>query len=138
MSTWQASLGGVTLVAGVAGCAIPGGHAPGLGHVTPQAVESLQVAGSSRSEILMTLGAPDRRLYDDRVFGYLWSEALVTLIVPAGYQTGAVTVWGKRMLMIEFAGDGRVVRTGTVEATTVRGADEAAGAWAAQGRGDRR
>lgn len=138
MSAWRVGLVLVTLAAGLAGCAIPAGHVPGLGHVTPQTIESLRAVGSSRAEILMTLGAPDRRLHDDRVFGYLWSEALVTLIVPAGYQVGAFTVWGKRMLMIEFADDGRVVRSGTVEANTVRGTDEAATAWAARARGDSR
>jgi outer membrane protein assembly factor BamE (lipoprotein component of BamABCDE complex) len=134
MSAWRAGLVLLMLVADLAGCAVPGGHAPGLGHVTPQAVQSLQVAGSSRAEILMTLGAPDHRLHDDRVFCYLWSEALVTLIVPAGYQVGTFTVWGQRMLMFAFADDGSVVRTATVEAATVRGVEEAARAWAAQGQ----
>jgi hypothetical protein len=121
-----------SLAIGLPGCVVPESHAPGRGQVPPQVIQSLQVGASTRGEILMKLGAPDRRLLDDRVFGYLWSEALVTLIFPAGYQVGGFTVWGKRMLLIEFAADGTVVRTGTVEAATARGADEAVKAWVAQ------
>lgn len=36
---------------------------------------------------------------------------------------------------IEFAADGTVVRIGTVEAATTRGADEAVQAWVAQAKG---
>jgi outer membrane protein assembly factor BamE (lipoprotein component of BamABCDE complex) len=122
------------LAIGLPGCVVPESRAPGRGQVPPQAVQALKVGASTRAEILMQLGAPDRRLLDDRVFGYLWSEALVTLIFPAGYQAGGFTVWGKRMLLIEFAADGIVVRTGTVDAATARGIDEAVKAWVAQAK----
>ena len=40
----------------------------------------------------------------------------------------------RSMLLIEFAADGTVVRTGTVEAATTRGTDEAVMAWVARAK----
>ena len=70
---------------------------------------ALQRLQSSRAEILMTLGAPDRRLLDDRVFGYRWSEALATVVFPAGYQVGGFTVSENRLMLIEFTPQGGTI-----------------------------
>jgi hypothetical protein len=115
----------------VSGCVVPMPRTPGRGNVPAQTVLSLQAAQSTRAQTLMTVGAPDRRLLDDRVFGYLWYEALAAAIFPAGYQVGGFTVWGKRMLLIEFDAQGRLVRTGVVGAMTASGLDEAVKAWVA-------
>lgn len=115
-----------------AACVVPMGHSPGDGHVPAQIIRSMQTLQSTRSEILMSLGAPDRRLLDDRVFGYVWSEAVVTFLIPAGYQFGAFTVNERRLLLIEFTPQGRTIRAGVVGGMTANQLESAVKAWLAE------
>jgi hypothetical protein len=114
-------------------CAIPGGG-PGRGSVGAADVQALQTVPDTRIDVLMRLGAPDRRLQGDRVFGYLWYEALGSLIVPAGYQVGALTFWSKRMLLVAFDGQGRVVRAEVVGAMSQAGLEDAIASWVDGGK----
>jgi hypothetical protein len=114
----------------VSACALPGGL-PGRGSVSPTDVQALRMSESTRSEVLMTLGAPDRRVGEDRFFGYLWYESLVTVLVPAGYQVGGFTLWSRRMLLVEFGPGGEVLRAGVVGGVNEREMDDRAKAWMA-------
>ncbi len=120
------------LALALAACAIPGGG-PGRGSVGADDLKALQTMPATRVELLMRLGAPDRRIDGDRIFGYHWYEALATLIVPAGYQVGGLTFWSQRMLLVEFDDGSRVARAGVVGAMSRAGLDEAVAAWIAGG-----
>lgn len=112
-----------------AGCVIPGARTPSAGYVEGAMIASVKASSMDRAEILMTLGNPNDRLLDDRVFGYRWSELLVVVLVPAGYQVGGFGIDDKRVLMIEFAADGRCRRADVLHAMTQGALERAIKRW---------
>ncbi|KPK17590.1 MAG: hypothetical protein AMJ67_12860 [Betaproteobacteria bacterium SG8_41] len=60
-----------------------------------------------RSEVLMTLGNPDRRIKGDTFFGYFWTETTAVVAVPYVPDRDIVR---PHILMIEFDLDGKVKR----------------------------
>jgi hypothetical protein len=80
----------------------------------PEVVHKIEPNVTTRADILMMLGEPDRQAEEDRYFVYDWSEmrAIIGLILPAGYF--AVPIGAglgvRNALALEFGPDGRVAR----------------------------
>lgn len=88
-------------------------HAP-----SPEAVLRIEPGVTTRIDVLMTLGEPDRRVEEDRYFVYEWSEthAVVGVIVGGGYQAGVLgtaELGDRNALALEFGPDARVTRVKT-------------------------
>jgi len=78
---------------------------------------------TTRIDVLMTLGEPDRRVEEDRYFVYEWSEthAVVGVIVGGGYQAGVLgtaELGDRNALALEFGPDARVTRVKTFTRST--------------------
>lgn len=93
---------------------VPAGNLPGPAAVPATAVGALQPGKATRLDVLMALGDPDYRYAADRAFGYRWSETLAWVIIGAGYSAAGFPIDETRMLMIEFANDGSIVRLDVV------------------------
>jgi len=72
---------------------------------------------TTRTDVLMTLGEPDRRLEEDRYFVYEWSRthAIVGVVVAGGYQADVLgaALGDRKALALEFGPDARVTRVKT-------------------------
>lgn len=67
--------------------------------------------GTTRADVLMTLGNPDRRTEGDRYFGYWWTVGEFATILAVPSIGGVTEVYSRpHMLMLEFDPDGRVKR----------------------------
>jgi len=115
----------LALVVTASGCPFflptPGVHERGLSR---EAVRKIEPNTSTRADVVLLLGNPDERVEDDRFFVYDWHEthAVLGFIVAAGgAANGIAVVFGEnRVLLLEFAPDGRVVRIGQVAEDTAR------------------
>jgi outer membrane protein assembly factor BamE (lipoprotein component of BamABCDE complex) len=89
---------------------------PGVqaGAPSPEAMHKIEPKVTTRADILMVLGEPDRRAEEDRYFVYYWQEtrALIGLILPPGVPVGA-GLGARDALALEFGPDGRVTRVKT-------------------------
>lgn len=123
----------LTLLALQACVIVPVGHQPHRGHVPPEVVSAIKAeAGKkTRADILLTLGPPERRFDEDRVFGYKWSETVAEVIVFSYYSAGGFDVDEQRMLLIEFDAQGKVLRLDVVAAILDKRLDDAVQAWIA-------
>jgi hypothetical protein len=86
---------------------------PGIqaGAPSPEVVHKIEPNVTTRTDILMTLGEPDRRAEEDRYFVYYWREtrALIGMVLPPGVPIGA-GLGARDALALEFGPVGRVTR----------------------------
>jgi hypothetical protein len=113
-------------LAGLGGCLIvPVPTAP-VHEISVSQRLAIKIGETRRSDILMTYGAPELRLEDDRVFVYAWSRERAAMVV--GYAAGALR--DREALFIAFGADGRVMQTGTATAWSDKTIADMAEAWA--------
>lgn len=95
----------LTLLAAAAGCLMPTPPHGGFGVITNDSVEFIQVAKTTRADVLLRLGNPNHRS-DEQFFVYRWSR--VHGFVSIGFSGGDIQK--EHFLAIEFAPDNHVAR----------------------------
>lgn len=87
---------------------------PGAHHGAPstEVVRKIAPGVTTRVEIVMMLGDPDRRMEDDRYFVYDWREtrAVIGIVVPPGVPIAGGGFGVRKALALDFAPDGHVAR----------------------------
>jgi hypothetical protein len=108
---------------------VPAGNMPGPAAIPAATVAALKPGSTLRIDVLMALGDPDYRYEQDRAFGYRWSEALAWVFIGAGYSATGFSIDERRMLMIEFADDGSILRFDIVTGVMYSTFSKAVDAW---------
>jgi hypothetical protein len=110
---------------------VPTGHSPNIGWIPPETLATVRTGAtpSKRADILMMLGAPDRRWPQDRFMGYLWSESVAAVLFAAGYSVGGFTIDEKKMLLMEFDTQGALLRMGVASGIREATLESAIKAW---------
>ena len=113
-------IGGMALLAltglGLSGCVIlPLPSYGGVGVITKETIELFEPGKTTRADVLLRLGDPDKRLEDDRFFVYQWTREHGGWGVGIPTPYGAVTLAQgdfprSHYLGLEFTPDNRVKR----------------------------
>lgn len=109
---------GAAAVALLAGCiVIPVDyHASGSRHnVSAEIQPKLQLGVTTKEEVFLLLGEPDRVSEDGQRLGYGWSKVKAVVMWGAQYSGGISEVEKSYLLHITFDADNRIAHVGLVE-----------------------
>lgn len=105
---------------GISGCSMGGMIIPtpshgGVGVITKETIESFEPGKTTRADILLRLGDPDKRLKEDRFFVYQWKRIhwyFFVVLFNKGNE-GSIRYW--HYLGLEFMPDNRVKRVKVID-----------------------
>lgn len=110
----------VLTVSGISGCTMGGMIIPtpshgGVGIITKETIESFEPGKTTRADILLRLGDPDKRLKEDRFFVYQWKRIHWYFFVILGDKGGGDSIRYWHYLGLEFTPDNRVKRVKVID-----------------------
>jgi outer membrane protein assembly factor BamE (lipoprotein component of BamABCDE complex) len=93
----------------IAGCIVVPIPPMGVGMIDRVTIDSIK-PGMARFDVLLLVGDPHERVYNDRYFIYRWDEAHAAVLI-GGYTVGyAIPIEDRNALAIEFTSDHKVAK----------------------------
>lgn len=111
----------VAIAAALAGCVVIPTPPVALDGPTADALERIRVGSSSRADVLLSLGSPDERLHDDRVFFYRWKRLRAVGALGAFPVAAPFGVTDTVQYALGFDDAGAVARIGTLSSFSREG-----------------